>query len=402
MVRAGFWRRLREGYAGLALIWTGVCILFLVGNCVAVLLPEDRSERPPPPHVIEGLRHAYPGWSDAELVQLRRENWGGFVNDYLVQPREAPAEGRYVSVHPGGFRISREQGPWPPEERFYNVFLFGGSTTFGYGVPDDQTIASHLQELLARVGDQEVRVYNFGRGAYYSTQERIAFEKLLTLGYVPDLAVFIDGLNDFFHLRDPPLATALLTREADEGKGETLLALLQRLPLLRRLGGAFAPSTNLATREVDDDEGEERAATQKRRARRKAEAPRHDDRETLDAVIARYVANKAIIEAFGAAFGVEIAMVWQPVPLYRYDRSHHAYRGNFGRHAYSEFGYPRMAALSLEQPLGANFLWCADIQEGVAEALYVDWVHYTPDMSRRVARCIANLLVERRLVGDGE
>ena len=77
--------------------------------------------------------------------------------------------------------------------------MFGGSTAFGIGVPDDQTVASHLQTQLGTARDgREVRVYNFGRGAYYSSQERALFERLIVAGYVPNLAIFLDGLNDFF------------------------------------------------------------------------------------------------------------------------------------------------------------------------------------------------------------
>ena len=42
------------------------------------------------------------------------------------------------------------------------------------------------------------------------------------------------------------------------------------------------------------------------------------------------------------------------------------------------------------RPAGANFVWCADIQAGVAEPLYVDRVHYSGAMNARIARCIAN------------
>ena len=69
------------------------------------------------------------------------------------------------------FAIGRNQGPWPPDDHDYNMFVFGGSTTFGYGVPDEQTIASHLQEVLSHQTAREVRVYNFGRGMYRSSQE---------------------------------------------------------------------------------------------------------------------------------------------------------------------------------------------------------------------------------------
>ena len=43
------------------------------------------------------------------------------------------------------------------------MFFFGGSTGFGYGVPDDETVPSHLQQLLPKASGRTPRVYNFAR-----------------------------------------------------------------------------------------------------------------------------------------------------------------------------------------------------------------------------------------------
>jgi len=51
--------------------------------------------------------------------------------------------------------------------------------------------------MLRKVRDNVV-VYNFGRAGYYSTQERILFEYFVAKGVKPDVAIFLDGLNDFF------------------------------------------------------------------------------------------------------------------------------------------------------------------------------------------------------------
>ena len=76
-----------------------------------------------------------------------------------------------------------------------NIFIFGGSTAFGYGVADQETIASYLQEIC-RTKRKNINVYNFACGFYYSTQERILLEKLISKGIDIDIAVFIDGVNE--------------------------------------------------------------------------------------------------------------------------------------------------------------------------------------------------------------
>jgi len=121
-------------------------------------------------------------------------------------------------------------------------------------------------------------------------------------------------------------------------------------------------------------------------------------RQESDRVLDRYVGNKAAIEARAAAADIPVVMVWQPVPTYGYDLRHHVFDGNFGPHELTRIGYPRMRERLREDSAGENFFWCAEIQRGIAELLYVDKVHYSPAMSARVAQCIVDNLVERRLV----
>jgi hypothetical protein len=48
--------------------------------------------------------------------------------------------------------------------------------------------------------------------------------------------------------------------------------------------------------------------------------------------------------------------------------------------------------------MGKNFIWCADMQQTLAEPLYVDKVHYTAEMSRLLASAIGDQLIERGLL----
>src|SRR6202034_2026573 len=109
------------------------------------------------------------------------------------------------------------QGSWPPRQNVFNIFLFGGSTTFGVGVPDDETIPSYLQEYMAAHCATPAAVYNFGRLGYFSTQEAMLFYRLLSSGAVPAAAVFVDGINDFHSWSgEPDLTTDLKSLLAAE------------------------------------------------------------------------------------------------------------------------------------------------------------------------------------------
>ena len=57
-----------------------------------------------------------------------------------------------------------------------------------------------------------------------------------------------------------------------------------------------------------------------------------------------------------------------------------------------------MAELIKQKPLGRNFLWCADIQANCQEPLYVDNIHYSNKMNKKLAINIADLMLKVRLL----
>lgn len=76
-----------------------------------------------------------------------------------------------------------------------NVWFFGGSTMYGWGVRDEDTLPSRFVEFAHSRGIP-VKVSNFGLPAYVAWQETQVFEEKLATGDKPDLAIFYDGYND--------------------------------------------------------------------------------------------------------------------------------------------------------------------------------------------------------------
>ncbi|MBN1493684.1 MAG: SGNH/GDSL hydrolase family protein [Candidatus Omnitrophica bacterium] len=331
------------------------------------------------------INAVYPGLSDSEIQELLKETWSRrrYIYEPFTQFKESPHQGVYVNVDINGFRLTKNQGPWPPQPNSFNIFLFGGSTTFGYGVQDDQTIASHLQEYLAARLKRDVRVYNFARGHYYSTQERILYEQLLTSGSVPDMAIFIDGLNDFYFNSNEPGFTSRFRDFMDKGITNNKT---------NNKGFIAATSIGRAVKGVQNRLWKEKT---------ELDTYKHDfsDPQIFTSVIQTYLMNKKIIEAVSKPFGVKPIFVWQPIPTYHYDLQYHPFsKKGFGKHSYSQYGYEHMHKLIEGNPLGDNFLWCADIQKDENKPLYVDIAHYSSDFSAKFAMAIGNLLIERSLL----
>jgi hypothetical protein len=327
----------------------------------------------------EWLAVSFPGWSHADLEAMVDEQMAkGYAYDDYIMFKLRPMRGRYLNVSENGFRVSRAQGPWPPVPTNFNVFVFGSSNMFGTWLPDEKTVPSFLQVSLARRLATNVCVYNFGTPYYYSTQERLRFERLLGQGIVPHAAVFVDGCSDLHQLEDTPAGRERFV-EAFEvaNKNKSLLpALVQELPLARLIRSITA----------------------------RVRVPVRHDPITLPAkaarVIATYRENKLMIESLCAAHGVAPVFVWQPIPCYNYDLKyfpwyHHekAYRDEL-----KAVGYTEMRALYDRGALGTNFLWCADLQADEHECLYVDFYHYTAKFSEKFGEAIAALSLERGLL----
>lgn len=92
------------------------------------------------------------------------------------------------------------------------VLSLGDSTTFGWGVADEETYSAQLEERLAarNASSESWRVVNAGVPGYSSYQVRLVAERLIP-ELRPDVVVVCVGNND-------PAPQALSDREIDEGR----------------------------------------------------------------------------------------------------------------------------------------------------------------------------------------
>jgi hypothetical protein len=321
---------------------------------------------------LERLARAYAGWRREDLVAFLAES--NRANRWQYEPytvfRPAPFRGRFINVSDNGYREGGQRASWPPSPGTFNVFWFGGSTAFGVGVPDDQTIASSLERALApQLAGKAVAVYNFGRPGYFSVQEGILFQNLLRAHERPDLAIFFDGLNDFSN-REPAMTLAL-TRMVDEatvgGLSDRIVDLASALPIAR------LPFL-----------------TKGRRSQQAEEVGGLTTGMTAGETVARWLDNGRMVDAVARESGSRAIFVWQPIPNYHYDIRFHLFADAQAFAGWNTAeGYSLVDQLRSSAKLPANVLWLGDLQSDKREDLYVDRFHYTAKFSSEIAAAIA-------------
>ncbi len=149
-------------------------------------------ERPDESFWLECDSYRDADWLPAYVEENRRVDvrWTPYIYWQHI-----PVTGRHINVDARGLRRTVSAATPSATGRVVNISVFGGSTTWGYGVRDAHTLPSQLQRAL-RARGVNARVENHGAGAFVSTQEMIKFLLLHREDHRPDLAVFLDGMND--------------------------------------------------------------------------------------------------------------------------------------------------------------------------------------------------------------
>ena len=373
----------------LAETWLLVCVVFLVANLVVSSLLSMRpksDDRGPGPITRYGMPMLmtpgiYEGYSEDEVRDLLVETYLGVTLEPFTMFRETARTGRYVNVSDDGYRVIEGQRPWPPAQEVTNVFVFGGSTTFGYGIADSETVPSRLQAaLLRRTSGTDLAVYHFGRGYYYSTQERILFEQLLTGGVDIDVALFIDGANEKDSADVPSLFYELVEARHQAARRldpwESAKAAVARSPLgraavrVKRRLRAEEPSV-----EAEPSEAEARMAGR--------------------GAFHRYMRNRELLHAAGEASGTQVIFVWQPVHWLDFDAAHHPFGGlDPESHFMQRYLYEDMRRYiaDTQAPDMLDLSW---LSRDAYRPLYVDQVHYNAYFSAQLAEHIAEWLAPR-------
>ncbi len=302
--------------------------------------------------------------------------------------------GELISIDFGGFRNTAHNSD---AEDALRVWVFGGSTAWGEGAPDDETIPSHLAALMNAWG-VDTRVKNLGERGYVSTQEVVLLYRELQAGRRPDAVVFYDGINDAAaasNWPEVPGAHVSLHRIRDRFRfGES--------PAERRREFAQSLGIYKAARIVLDRlEARDRAALAQRNDEDIDITPRFLDanfRFLGDQAVDVWLANYHLVNALGDEFGFSALFVLQPSlwtegkPLHVSERRILA--EHLARRAMTHIMATRaeMSAILQERrgigalPPGVHDL--ADVFSTVEAPVYIDYVHTAGPGYRIVAQAL--------------
>lgn len=297
----------------------------------------------------------YPTLTSAEIDELQRNSSAiRYAYEPFVQFVPQPMRTRFVEITDHGTRRGEQAAPWPLDSAALNIFVFGGSTTLGYHVSNDQTVPAQLERNFRRhFGTTNLWCYNFGSGYFFSSQERARFAALLADNITPDAAVFIDGLNDFFQPGGVPQFTYDFYRYS-------------------------APTATVPDRMLFRDH------------KQFSDAQRLP---LIKNVLGRYRRNVHLISAMAARAHIEVLFIGQPVPYMDYpltNRSIHPFHdpSNESEDRLFTLGYPQFRALGKSGTLGDHFLWLGNLFVNASKPMYADRVHYSPLGSRLLAEKI--------------
>jgi hypothetical protein len=150
-------------------------------------------------HKIAELSPAFPNKSLAEIEEILFDNRLSLRRTYerfgYLGIRECSSKNFNI-----GSNGSRSNGTRRTSNSdIYKVHCYGGSTTVGDGVADDQTISAYLESKLNLRSKLRVAVFNYGAGNHTSLHSALRLLDHCFSGNVPDQAIFLNGFNDCYY-----------------------------------------------------------------------------------------------------------------------------------------------------------------------------------------------------------
>jgi len=288
----------------------------------------------------------------------------------FVEFTEPPRENHFTNVSILGNRCNENgiSNCLPPVGGNSEIWVFGGSTTFGYGVKNNETIPSYIQKKL----ENNFRVINFGVCYYFSTQERILFNNLLLNLPPPNAAVFIDGLNDLsrkYKYNETSYSQAIrykFSKTSEDDITDYFKERFYRLNLVKLI--------------------------KQFRLKKEVKISKEKlNKKNVNQLVEILINNQKMNKAIGKKFNIKVINVLQTVPIYEdsYSSSNlpKEYLQKLDSTINLKFGYEAYSLKKDKEILDFSKL-------KIKKPMFIDGVHYSPEFNRAIANLITKELLK--------
>jgi len=198
-------KRFSTIYQKLAVIILNSLLLFFIVNLIALCIDGPLYHKRSIQSVISNkqmlienpalMQQLYGGKSVNTIIAILAES-PNVKSHPVLQFMTQPVSGSYFNT---GFEGCRYNSLVNNHNAAQYVnggsWLLGGSTAFGFGLPDDETLGYFLNQL-----DTNNHWINFATPSYHQKLEIEKMILLLQKGYRPKRVIFLDGLNDLTKL----------------------------------------------------------------------------------------------------------------------------------------------------------------------------------------------------------
>lgn len=283
--------------------------------------------------------------------------------------KNQPFQGTHINIDSDGNRVTPNS---KCEQNSYVVFMFGGSTTWGTGVPDWATVPAYFQKELASRITKPVCVKNFGQEAWVSTQNLIELVRHLQVNERPNLVVFYDGVNDST-LNDGVAgshdgASWLRDRLNPNQESRLLRDVAERTDSYRFLQLIRGANES----KVD-------------------ETP--SDAEALGEAVANvYLTNFRIVKNLAHDFNFEYAFFWQPNARWGNKPLTPEEKEFVQQEPVDLAMKTAYTKVSNETKTNDHLFFIADVFDNTTSQVYIDPVHLTPEGNAMIAKAMMDRL----------
>ena len=266
----------------------------------------------------------------------------------------------------------------------YKIHCYGGSTTVGDIVSDNQTISAYLGSKLNSKSKVKIEVFNFGAGNHTSLHSTLRLLDHCLSGNIPDQAVFLNGFNDCYYSAGGadgivPFFDEILRRSQDsEFKRNTLSEIVDLIPNSSKESLAFINS----------------------------QFSREFIEKCLANIKLRYASAVSIQRFIESSFGVKIQRFFEPNKALncRDDQSllPRVSESNLGIKLVGSL-YKEIENIGMKKFFDQGVVSLIDIdQDKQTFPLYLDGVHFSPAMNEMLASHIVGFIKFKRVLSKRE